>query len=221
MRRLTTLSTLRTMQEKAIYIPSTVGQLEAIVVEQTNKPQRVGIICHPNPLEGGTMHNKVVSTLERTIRELGLTTVRFNYRGVGSSDGSYNDTIGETQDVLSVIHWARINHPEASISLFGFSFGSYVSLKAAIEDQDIELLVSVAPAITHHHFAGLHPHCPWLVIKAEADELVSMPEVDTWLETLSPKPDVISFPETSHFFHGKLIELRQQLTAYLKHAYSL
>ncbi len=209
------------MQEKAIYIPSTTGQLEAIVVEQINAPQRIGIICHPNPLEGGTMHNKVVSTIERTIRELGLTTVRFNYRGVGSSDGSYGETIGETQDVLSVIHWARTNYPEAAISLFGFSFGTYVSLKAAIEDQDIELLVSVAPSIGHHDFTHLHPHCPWLVVKAEADELISMPEVDMWLATLSPQPDIISFPETSHFFHGKLIELRQQLAAYLKHAYTL
>lgn len=204
------------------FIPSSQGKLEAVLTVPDHAFKRMGIICHPNPLEGGTMDNKVVATVERTFRELGLATLRFNYRGVGQSSGTYGNEIGETEDVLTAIHWMKEKFPDTAIWLAGFSFGAYVSLQAAIQYKQIEQLISIAPAISRYNgFKGLMAPCPWLVIRAEQDELISPKAIDDWLNTLNPKPDLMSFPETSHFFHGKLVLLRQQLTDYLKNAYTL
>lgn len=105
------------------------------------------VICHPHPLQGGTMQNKVVTMLERSLRERGLATVRFNFRGVGESAGAYDDGNGEGDDLAAVVNWVRASRPDDALWLAGFSFGSYVSIRNA-RRLAADALISVAPGRT-------------------------------------------------------------------------
>lgn len=200
-------------QANSLFIPGPVGQLEAIVsVPDENAKPIVGIICHPNPTQEGTMHNKVVTTINRAFEQLGLTTVRFNYRGVGKSEGSYGETIGERDDLKAVIDWAQSQWPDHRIWLAGFSFGTFISASVQNEMGVAEQLISVAPATNRYDYAGLtNIRCPWLVIASEADEVVPFDQVKPWLDNPPSPMDVEIFSDASHFFHGRLIELRERL----------
>ena len=189
------------------------SSIEKIIENEQDDPKIVGIVCHPHPLQGGTMNNKVVTTLTRVIRECGGTAIRFNYR-------KFDHGIGELHDTLEIIQFAQAKWPSADIWLAGFSYGAYLSLKAATQVKNIKQLISIAPAVNHMDFSGLHPHCPWIVVIAEDDEVVPAQEIKNWIQTLTPAPTVLDFEKTSHFFHGKLIQLRDTLLETLQHAHS-
>ncbi len=169
----------------------------------------VAIVCHPLPTEGGTMHNKVVTMTARALRELGIATVRFNFRGTGQSEGSFDEGKGEADDLRTVAAWVRAQRPDAALWLAGFSFGAYVTLRMAAELQPA-LQISIAPPVGRSwDFAALvPPTCPWLVIQGEADEIVDPEAVFAWLESLPESPELVRMPDTSHFFHRKLMDLR-------------
>ena len=172
----------------------------------------VAIVCHPLPTEGGTMHNKVVTMAARALRESGVTTVRFNFRGVGQSAGVFDEGAGEADDLRAVAAWVRRERPHARLWLAGFSFGAYVSIKVAAE-LDPGLLISIAPpAGRSWDFDAIAlPQCPWLVIQGEADEIVDPQAVYDWLAAIGTRrkpPVLVRVPETSHFFHRKLMDLR-------------
>ena len=186
------------------------GALEVAVDRSEAAPlPAVAIICHPLPIEGGTMHNKVVTMLARSLRELGLDTVRFNFRGTGNSEGSFDDGVGETDDLRTVAAWVRAQRPDAALWLAGFSFGAYVSLRMAAELQP-SMLISIAPPVRRSwDFDSLvPPTCPWLVIQGEADEVVDPQAVFDWIDTMRDPPDLVRMPDTGHFFHRKLMDLR-------------
>ncbi len=185
------------------------------------------VILHPHPLHGGTMHNKVVHTLARAFGELGVASVRFNFRGVGASAGSFSHGEGETEDALAVIEWARSRCPVAPIWLAGFSFGAYIALRAAASAQ-VNGLITVAPAVhldrvlparstssvpgLVYDFSTLMlPHCPWLLIQGEADEVVPVEAVRDWLSGIAPLPHALFLPDVGHFFHGHLAEIKSAL----------
>ena len=174
----------------------------------------LAVVCHPLPTEGGTMHNKVVTMTARALRECGATTVRFNFRGVGRSEGSFDEGRGEADDLRAVVAWARTQHPGKQLWLAGFSFGAYVSLKLAAELQPA-LLLSIAPPVGRSwDFTGIEtPTCPWLVIQGEADEIVDAQAVKAWAEAQQPPPELVLMPDTSHFFHRKLMDLRGAIKA--------
>jgi alpha/beta superfamily hydrolase len=185
------------------------GALECVcdVPEETSRPATI-VICHPHPQHGGTMHNKVVTILERAMRELGLRTVRFNFRGVGGSEGSFDDGYGETDDLFAVVEWVRRTRPDDDLWLGGFSFGAFISLKAA---QNLKLgqLISIAPPVGRYDFNELAPPgCPWLVVQGDEDELVNIDEVRAWAEELDPRPDLVVMEQADHFFHRRLMDLR-------------
>ena len=186
------------------------GALEVAVDRSEATPlPAVAIICHPLPIEGGTMHNKVVTMLARSLRELGLDTLRFNFRGTGNSEGSFDEGVGETDDLRTVAAWVRAQRPEAALWLAGFSFGAYVSLRMAAELQPA-MLVSIAPPVGRSwDFDTLvPPTCPWLVIQGEADEVVDPQAVFAWIDAMRDPPDLVRMPDTGHFFHRKLMDLR-------------
>jgi alpha/beta superfamily hydrolase len=186
------------------------GALEVAVDRSEAAPlPAVAIICHPLPIEGGTMHNKVVTMLARSLRELGLDTVRFNFRGTGNSEGSFDDGVGETDDLRTVAAWVRAQRPDAALWLAGFSFGAYVSLRMVAELQP-SMLISIAPPVRRSwDFDSLvPPTCPWLVIQGEADEVVDPQAVFDWIDTMRDPPDLVRMPDTGHFFHRKLMDLR-------------
>ncbi|MDQ3057429.1 MAG: alpha/beta fold hydrolase [Pseudomonadota bacterium] len=197
--------------DTALLIDGPVGALEAMVEppEADVSAQPVtAILCHPLPTEGGTMHNKVVTMAARALRELGVTTVRFNFRGVGKSGGAFDDGNGERDDLRAVAAWVRAQRPQHVFWLAGFSFGAAVSLRAAEELQPA-LLMSIAPPVPRWELDDLAaPTMPWLVIQGENDEVVDASAVHAWLERLNAQAELVKMPDTSHFFHRKLMDLR-------------
>ncbi|MGH8299023.1 MAG: alpha/beta hydrolase [Steroidobacteraceae bacterium] len=178
-------------------------------------PAHFGVVCHPHPLYGGTLDNKVVYTLARAFVALGVPAIRFNFRGVGASAGRHDEGRGETADVLSVIAYGRGRWPGASLWLAGFSFGGAVALHAAAQARP-ERLVAVAPGITRVVSAGVgSPSCPWLIVQGDADDVIEPAAVLEWAGRQSPPPVVSLLPGAGHFFHGRLHELRQVVLDFL------
>jgi len=191
-------------------LPGAAGVLEAAsnVPEAASARAGVAVICHPHPLHGGSMHNKVVTMLERSLRELGLRTVVFNFRGTGASQGTYDDGAGETDDLIAVATWAQHVRPHDALWLAGFSFGSYVAARAAPQ-LPVRQMISVAPPVGRWDFAHLAaPLCPWLVIQGEADEVVDAQAVYAWAAAQAEPPTLVRMPDTGHFFHRRLMDLR-------------
>jgi hypothetical protein len=186
------------------------GLLECICDVPKAETERAGtiVICHPHPQHGGTMHNKVVTILERSMRELGLRTVRFNFRGVGQSEGTYDDGYGETDDLFAVTEWVRRTRESDALWLGGFSFGAYISLRAA-QNLHLGQLISIAPAVGRYEFKDLgSPGCPWLIVQGDEDDLVRIDDVTDWVEGLDPRPELVVMHEADHFFHRRLMDLR-------------
>jgi uncharacterized protein len=197
-----------------LLLPGPVGPLElAIEHPEADVAARpvVAIFCHPLPTEGGTMHNKVVTMAARSLRELGLTTIRFNFRGAGESAGHFDHGQGELDDLRAVAAWVRRQRPDASLWLGGFSFGAFVSLHAATELQPAAL-ISIAPPAGRWDFDSIAtPAMPWLVVQGEDDEIVDPQAVYDWLARLAAEgvaPTLVRMPDTTHFFHRKLMDLR-------------
>ncbi len=203
--------------EHRLLIPGPAGDLEALFSIQDGA-QKIAICCHPHPLYGGTMTNKVVHTLHRTFFNHGMNTLRFNFRGVGKSHGSYADGIGEVEDVNAVVSWVAEKFPSLAVGMAGFSFGAYVSLKAA-EYNEFNFMVTVAPPVERFYFKQMIlPQCPWILIQPMADEVVNPQSVIKWFDSLNLKSEttrLIKIADASHFFHGKLVELKQQLSEVL------
>lgn len=187
------------------------GALE-ILAEGFETPfNGIAIICHPHPLHGGTLLNKVVHYLARSCRELGLASLRFNYRGVGRSEGSYGEGIGESEDLLAVIDWVNEHYPGTPLWLAGFSFGAYVALRASTR-RPVEQLITIAPAVNRLDFSELPlPGCPWLLVHGDADEVVPFTEVVEWVNGLERPPETVWLEGVGHFFHGQLPRLQQLL----------
>ncbi len=205
------------------FIPGTLGRVEVLTTYPKFVTQRIAVICHPHPRHQGTMHNKVVTSLTKAFDGLGLATLRFNFRGVGASEGPSATELssegvernyeceGELDDLRAVLHWVNTVWSDAKLSLAGFSFGSYVAAKIA-EEFPPEILVSIAPPVERMPFADLkNIHCPWIVVQGEEDEIVSSAAVYAWAAHAASNVELIRMPETGHFFHGKLVELRELL----------
>ena len=195
-------------------LPGPAGTLELVIDvpegEVTPLPLTV-VLCHPLSTEGGSMHNKVVTMAARSLRELGATTVRFNFRGVGESSGTFDHGNGERGDLLAVAAWVREQRPQDDLWLAGFSFGAYVSLRSTAEIQP-DALISIAPPVGRWEFEKIVlPTCPWLVIQGDEDEVVDPQAVYDWIDTLKRKPELVRMHGTSHFFHRKLVDLRGAL----------
>jgi len=187
-----------------------VGMIECatdVPLAECERPATI-IICHPHPLHGGTMRNKVVTILERSMRELGLRTVRFNLRGVGQTEGQHDDGYGETDDLFTVAEWVRHTRPDDSLWLGGFSFGCFIALRAAL-NLDIGNLITIAPPTDRFAFDCLqHPDCPWLVIVGDEDDVVNIDNVRNWVESIEPLPNLVVMERAGHFFHRRLMDLR-------------
>ena len=204
-----------------ITIAGAAGQIEALLEEgQADGPfsasAYVAIICHPHPLYGGTMDNKVVSTLARIYRELGITSLRFNFRGVGASEGEHDEARGEVDDLCVVGEWLLTRHPGSQLLLAGFSFGSAI-VAAASECMAVAQMILIAPPVMRYRYAPQGAFtCPVTMVLGGQDELVETEAVLAWLESLDCPVEAMVIPEASHFFHGQLNSLRDKLGAKLR-----
>ncbi len=211
------------MRETAEMIAGPAGELEARVAGleamRTGAPE-MALVCHPHPLFGGTMQNKVVTTVARVWRERDVPVVRFNFRGVGRSAGSYGEGVGETEDTLAVAEWMWAQNPQARLSIAGFSFGSYAAACAADRllqaGGAVERLVLLAPSVVNFDYTSVLPVAvPTLVLQGDADEVVDAEAVMKAMRTLEPAPQIEVLEGCSHFFHGRLVELKERLQAWL------
>ncbi len=211
--RITPKNIAEVQTETVFLLPGPAGELEVLLSAapaETASPS-IALICHPHPLHGGTMHNKVVTTLSKVFQQANMQTLRFNFRGVGKSTGSYGEGEGEVEDLYAILTWVKEVAPQASIWLAGFSFGAYISIRAAAKGP-VAGLVSIAPPVNHFALSTqLQITSPWIVVQGEEDDVVPATTVFAWVETLTPKPTLIRFPNTGHFFHGKLTDLKEAL----------
>jgi len=187
------------------------GAIDCAVDEPAEVPRGVAVLCHPHPLHGGTMDNKVVQTLARAFLQLGYRALRFNFRGVGASAGAWDEGRGEVDDALAAIAAARADAPGLPLALGGFSFGGYVAAQAAAQlaaTAPVERLVLVGPATSRFTLpATVAPDT--VVIHGEADDVVPLAATLDWA-----RPQVLPvtvLPGVGHFFHGQLTLLKNQV----------
>lgn len=168
------------------------------------------LVCHPHPVHGGTLDNKVAYMLARACNDAGLAALRFNFRGVGKSAGRFDDGNGELDDARAALTALQAAQPDLPVVLCGFSFGAAISLRLAVE-QEPSKLVSIAPPLFYFDGADIpQPACPWLLVHGLADEVVDAQDTRERLDSLErPPAEQHWLPEVGHFFHGQLSGLRR------------
>lgn len=210
-----------TQNESTFLIAGPVGALELLTQSGDGAGRLIGrnfvaVIAHPHPLHGGTMSNKVVSTLARTYRQLGVASVRFNFRGVGQSEGQFDQGHGELDDLLAVCEWVQAQQPQAELLLAGFSFGSAMAAAASFRLK-VRHLTLIAPPVERYVYDQHGSFSmPLAVVIGDQDELVDVPGVLAWFETLRTDKQLLVIPETGHFFHGELTRLKSWLALQLE-----
>lgn len=205
----------RAPASERLFIEGPAGRLEALLETPADSasPGAIAVVCHPHPEFQGTMLNKVAHTVARAFLDLGAPALRFNFRGVGQSEGEFDEARGETEDALAAIRWMQEKWPDRKLYLGGFSFGSQVALNVAATSPPA-WLVTVAPPITRLDLAAFRaPDCPWLIVQGGQDELFDANDVEHWARRLDGPPAFEMLPEASHFFHGHLNTLRERIVA--------
>lgn len=212
---------VKSWSEKAVSLAGPVGTLDLRLGQHQRSEVDEGgkcgfIMCHPHPLYSGTMDNKVVTTLVRGASRLeventqGLDTLRFNFRGVGNSEGEHDHGKGEQDDLGAVVDYAITELGWQKVYLAGFSFGAGVAcLYASSFPEKIAGLFLIAPAVHHFEAPSTLPfEFESHVYMGDADEVVPFDEVEHWVDLLTPQPHWHIFEEAGHFFHGRLIDLK-------------
>ena len=205
------------MQTLSKFIQGPAGQLE-LSINQQNDGALYAVICHPHPQQGGTMHNKVVTTLARAYQKQGMNTICFNYRGVGKSEGIYGKGYGESDDLQAVLAWLLREKKEITLHLAGFSFGTFVVLHTLQSlTTPVESVVLVAPPVHNFECEFQKYPTPCLIVQSEDDEVVPAEKVYEWIDAIDLfQPTVKSFSKAGHFFHGYLVELRTLIITWLQ-----
>jgi alpha/beta superfamily hydrolase len=201
-----------------VKIPVSHGHLEALLKEPDGPPRGAAVVCHPHPLHGGTMHTKAVYRSAQALNDAGLVTLRFNFRGVGTSTGSHDEGVGEREDVAAAIDWLDERYPHVPLVVGGFSFGSMVGLSVGAEDERIVALlglglpVGLGDRYDFGYLAGADK--PVLVVQGELDEFGSGETVASVLGPLGDHITIVRIPGTDHYFQGRLEDLRAAVRGY-------
>lgn len=194
-------------------IPGPAGGLEAVMASPEHKDGKspIAVVCHPHPLHGGSMANKVVHVVAKTFAELGIPALRFNFRGVGHSQGCFDYGRGEVEDLLAVCQWVKQHYPDSPLWLAGFSFGSYVAFQAH-RQVEAERLLLIAPPVTKYDFdAGMGIDIRCMVIQGGKDEIVNPDKVSAWVQNQANPVSYQWLDEACHFFHGRLNYIRETI----------
>lgn len=192
-----------------LFIPASHGQLEAILKEPSGERRGVALVCHPHPLGGGTMHNKVVFRASAGLIDAGLTTLKFNFRGVGASTGDHNEIEGGREDVRDALNYLKANYPGEEITLAGFSFGSRTGMEAGMSDPDVARLISIGTPVEKYHDYDFLTAVkkPIIFIHGDKDEFCSVESLRSLTDRI-PHADVVIFETCGHFFDEHLSQLR-------------
>lgn len=192
------------MKRYKVRIPAQAGKIETVIDDPEAERRGLLLIAHPHPLHGGSLENKVITTLAKTAVQQGWVAVRPNFRGVGMSDGVFDKGVGETDDMLAVVRFVEKRYPDLPWVLAGFSFGAYVQHRLR-RQMPAQRLILIAPAVTMYTFDPVPADT--VVIFGDADELIPPAAMQHWAE--SQDLTVKRIPAAGHFFHGKLKELQQ------------
>lgn len=198
------------MKRHRLRIKGPAGWLETVIDDPEGARAGLALIAHPHPLHGGTMDNKVVTTLAKVAHTCGLVAVRANFRGVGASEGHFDHGAGETEDLLAVAAAVAQGYPGLAWILMGFSFGAYVQHRVA-HRLPAKRLILVGPAVSMYDFGPVP--VPVDIFHGEQDALIPLSAVRAYAEAHGYPLHVI--PGADHFFHGKLTDLKRQVGARL------
>lgn len=193
------------------------GEIEAILDApySENPHNAFAVVCHPHPLHGGSMTNKVTHYMAKSFNETGMPVLRFNFRGVGKSQGTFDNAIGEKKDLLAAIETMEKLYPSHDLWLAGFSFGAYIALSMA-HISNARKLITVAPAVHLYDFNQVDlPDCDWLLVQGDNDEIVPSEQAIQWANQLPSPPKIEIIEDAGHFFHGRLNDLRDTIKQYL------
>jgi len=194
-------------------LPGPAGMLEAVLTysARPDASAPIAVVCHPHPLYGGTLSNKVVHMVSMAFNALGAMTLRFNFRGVGQSDGRFDLGEGEVKDMLAAVGWMRERFEFSPLWLAGFSFGAFVAW-SGVRQAGAERLLLVAPPVAMFEFEQNDAvDVPWVVIQGCADEVVDADSVSRWVKQQARPPRYECLNDAGHFFHGRLIPLRERI----------
>jgi uncharacterized protein len=207
-----------------INIPTPLGHLEGILkpVDDELKPAFVGLVCHPHPLYGGNMHNKVVFKVAQTLQALNIPALRFNFRGVGRSTGTYDEGRGEMDDTRSALEFLSRRYPGIPAIIGGFSFGSYVGLRVAATDDRVQAMIGLGvPARMFEGDTLQGCHKPKFFIHGTEDEQAPYELTKEWFEQVPAPKSLIAVQGADHFFQGRLDEVQGMIVEFVQTLESL
>lgn len=203
-----------------LFISVSTGQLEAIIKEPSGEIKGAAVVCHPHPLGGGTMHNKVVYRAASGLVDAGLATIRFNFQGVGNSTGEHDDGNSEKQNVRDVLDFLALEYPGMPITLAGFSFGSRVGTEVGMDDERVVRLISIGTPVDKYHDYEflLKLRKPIFFVHGDDDEFGTMETLAVLVAKVSAVTDTetVVFENCGHFFEGHLEELRESIKNWTK-----
>jgi alpha/beta superfamily hydrolase len=199
------LDTIREFQGPA-------GRLEALLeppVLEPGQPMRAAVVfAHPLPIEGGTMHTKVVFRATKALAGIGCAVLRFNFRGVGGSQGTWDEGSGELDDYRAALDVMAARYPQAELWAAGFSFGSYVALNVGAADNRVRVLIGIAPPLDRYDFSAVRiSQKPKFFIQGERDELCPLKRMYEFYSQLSEPKELVVIDGASHLFDGKVLEV--------------
>ena len=180
------------------------GLLEALLDEPAAEPRAVAVFGHPHPLHGGTMHTKALYQAAKAMPRIGVAALRFNFRGVGRSAGTFDAGAGEKDDFKAAIAFVSERYPDLPIWAAGMSFGSWIGMTAGAEDARVSLLLGIAPPVDRYDFEILKTSTlPKFIIHGEADELISIKDVRRFYSQIPEPKELVTIEDANHLFEGK------------------
>jgi alpha/beta superfamily hydrolase len=207
-----------THESRNFFLQGPAGKLEAVLwTPPAVAPEIAALVCHPHPLFGGTMHNKVVFQAAKALDSLGIAVLRFNFRGAGLSEGSHDRGSGEVDDVRAALEFMSTEFAGTPLLVAGFSFGCWVGLRAGCEDERVEKLIGIGAPVNSSDFSYLLKCAkPKLFVHGANDEFGDVGKVRQMVDSLSGETELVVVDRVDHFFTGRIEELGKAITEWLK-----
>ncbi len=209
-----------------IFFNGPAGRIEGQFAESTNPEAPIALVLHPHPLYGGTMNNKVVYNVYKTLFENDFTVLRINFRGIGRSEGEYDEGLGEMMDAATALDWLQVNYPMSRVNLIaGFSFGAWIAMQLIMRRPEITNFIAVSPPVNKYDFSFLAPcPVPGLILQGDSDSVVKEEAVHELSERLAKQKNIdVAYKMITgadHFFRDKIDDLKQEIDDYLKTAFT-
>jgi alpha/beta superfamily hydrolase len=200
------------LAEQVRQIPGPAGSLECLIDRPAGAPRAAVVFAHPLPIEGGTMHTKVVFQSAKALARIGCVVLRFNFRGVGQSAGAWDEGRGEMDDFRAAVDFLAAMYPGLEIWAAGFSFGSYIAMTVGADDERICALIGIAPPVDRYEYASARlSNKPKFIVHGQQDELIALKLVRHFYAQLAEPKELVEIDRASHLFEGQASEVGDAL----------